>query len=172
MALKAGYYGIKKKLIDKINNIANIRTIGAGLSLTDSGVLNAEGSNINYNNDEKKAGFKWYGTDVYMKSFDIYSGIVNNVELATLPAGAEVIKIEGLLTVNSGAAIVPNNFESRDETSHFRLFCDGNDNKIKAAILGSAYLSPSAERLKGTVFYTKTSTSFKKKSTINNLKEV
>ena len=42
MALKAGYYGIKKALIDMLNGAKIIKTIGSGLSLSDAGSLSVK----------------------------------------------------------------------------------------------------------------------------------
>lgn len=41
MALRAGYYGIKKKILEKVNALPGIKTIGTGLSLSSNGVLSA-----------------------------------------------------------------------------------------------------------------------------------
>lgn len=44
MALRAGYYGLKKKLLEKVNFLPGIKSIGDGLSLNDTtGVLSAIG---------------------------------------------------------------------------------------------------------------------------------
>lgn len=44
MALRAGYYGLKKKLLEKVNALPGIKSIGDGLSLNSTtGVLSATG---------------------------------------------------------------------------------------------------------------------------------
>ena len=44
MALRAGYYGLKKKLLEKVNALPGIKSIGDGLSLnSNTGVLSATG---------------------------------------------------------------------------------------------------------------------------------
>ena len=43
MALRSGYYGLKKKLLEKVNALPGIKSIGDGLTLNSTGVLSATG---------------------------------------------------------------------------------------------------------------------------------
>lgn len=95
MALKAGYYGVKKSLTGIIASLAGakvIKSVGNGLSLSNAGDLAANidadtmefkdgklsskgGSAITYSTDEQKTGDKWIdGRDIYQKTF-IFTGI-------------------------------------------------------------------------------------------------
>lgn len=42
MALKAGYYGIKKNLVNKLTKLTGIYSIGSGLNLSSAGALSAK----------------------------------------------------------------------------------------------------------------------------------
>lgn len=60
MALRAGYYGIKKKILEKVNALPGIKTIGTGLSLSSAGVLSTDGSGVvDYSTTEQDTGIKW-----------------------------------------------------------------------------------------------------------------
>lgn len=48
MALRAGYYGLKKKIVEKVNAIPGIKEIGSGLNLSSSGTLTATGGGAVY----------------------------------------------------------------------------------------------------------------------------
>lgn len=42
MALKAGYYGLKKKMVDKLTKLTGIYSIGSGLNLSSAGALSVK----------------------------------------------------------------------------------------------------------------------------------
>ena len=90
MALKAGYYGVKKSLLDIITGLAGskiIKSIGNGLNLTDAGALStdidtdtmeykngklaAKSVSWDYSTDEVDTGQKWVdGRPIYCKVWD------------------------------------------------------------------------------------------------------
>lgn len=118
MALKAGYLGVKKNLIDLINTMAGgkiIKTIGNGLTLSDAGALSADidtdtmefkegklsakstGGAVDYSITPVPTGSKWIdGKDVKMivitKSTDVQAE--NTFDLSSLNIN-EVISIKG-----------------------------------------------------------------------------
>ena len=103
MALRAGYYGIKKKILEKVNALPGIKTIGTGLSLSSAGVLSATGG-IDYSTTEQDTGIKWIdGKTIYKKT--IVSSLPNATE-KYIPSGISdidtVIKLEGFAQNESG----------------------------------------------------------------------
>lgn len=106
MALRAGYYGIKKNILSTINRLSGakiIKTIGDGLKLTSagklscdidtdkmefkSGKLSVKAVSTNYSTDEVETGQKWVdGRSIYMKTYILDSVTVqienlNNIDL-------------------------------------------------------------------------------------------
>lgn len=85
MALRAGYYGIKKKLLDSIIKFMTdsegakiIKTIGSGLTLDSDGSLSADSQKVNYSLTEQNTGIKWYdGRDIYQKTIE-FGALPNN----------------------------------------------------------------------------------------------
>lgn len=79
MALRAGYYGIKKRLIAAIQSFmtdhaddVSIKSIGDGLTLSEAGQLSAGATSINYSTTEQNTGVKWTdGKDIYQKTYEI-----------------------------------------------------------------------------------------------------
>lgn len=100
MALKAGYYGIKKVLIDKINSLAGavvIKSIGDGLDLSEAGELSSTISLPNlFSGEEVDTGWKIGNAPVYAKFLqtDTYS---TGVEGAKIGEIAGTIKCYGAL---------------------------------------------------------------------------
>lgn len=103
MALRAGYYGIKKKILEKVNALPGIKTIGTGLSLSSAGVLSTDGSGVvDYSTNEQDTGIKWLdGKAIYQKSYTMQ---LPNATVTSVPIGADidiVIKMEGFALDNS-----------------------------------------------------------------------
>lgn len=100
MALKAGYYGIKKVLIDKINSLAGavvIKSIGDGLDLSESGELSSTISLPNlFSGEEVDTGWKIGNTPIYAKfmQLDTYSTSVDGAKIGEIPG---VVKCYGAL---------------------------------------------------------------------------
>ena len=100
MALKAGYYGIKKVLIDKINSLAGavvIKSIGDGLDLSETGELSSTVSLPNlFSGEEVNTGWKIGTTPIYAKfmQLDTYSTGVEGAKIGEIPG---VIKCYGAL---------------------------------------------------------------------------
>lgn len=68
MALRAGYYGLKKRLLNKVNALPGIKTIGDGLSLSSDGVLSASAWS-----EVPAASITWLNTSkVNPKNFKIF----------------------------------------------------------------------------------------------------
>lgn len=101
MALRAGYFGLKRKLIDKVESMLDISTIGDGLSLvsgtlsaaiksigdgltlSEAGVLSANGGGVDYSETEQNTGLKWIDAkDVYSKTVTVTSPTTNDVLVA------------------------------------------------------------------------------------------
>ena len=113
MALKAGYVGIKKNILDSLMTLLGskvIKTIGNGLTLSEVGALSTDidtdtmeykngklaciaTGGVDYSESEVNTGLKWTdGRDIYMKSGSLTSGITMN-DLNTILTGvvADVI---------------------------------------------------------------------------------
>ena len=97
MALRSGYYGLKKRMISMIEQIVAkfsdalaIKSIGTGLILDDSGELSADGTGVvDYSTTEVNTGRKWIdGKDVYMK---VISGDAVPTNGATLIEGVDTV---------------------------------------------------------------------------------
>lgn len=80
MALRAGYYGLKKKVLTQLTGIAYkfidalaIKTIGDGLTLSDDGELNCTVSGgSDYSLTEVDTGEKWIdGKNIYKRVYDL-----------------------------------------------------------------------------------------------------
>lgn len=83
MALRAGYYGVKRKLLDNIAKFADavvIKSVGTGLNLSDEGALTCtvdpSTGLIDYSTTEQDTGMKWIdGKPVYQRSFNLESSV-------------------------------------------------------------------------------------------------
>ena len=103
MALKAGYKGVKKSVLDFISSLSSakiIKTIGDGLNLTSSGELDVEinpetmefvenklsakSVNVDYSTDEQDMGVKWIDEKT------IYSKVFHDV---TIPQNAFTLSL-------------------------------------------------------------------------------
>ena len=78
MALKAGYYGVKKAILGTINSLAGalvIKSLGDGLELSESGELSCTATGgVDYSTDEQDTGLKWTdGRTVYQKTINFGS---------------------------------------------------------------------------------------------------
>lgn len=103
MALKAGYYGIKKSMLGVIRSLAGaevIKSIGDGLDLTsdgnlsvdidtntmefNDGKLSAKTASADYDTDEVDTGAKWIdGKPIYRKVIHSDTAIANNTVLVS-----------------------------------------------------------------------------------------
>lgn len=98
MALRAGYYGVKKsfiKLVETLSTGKLIKTIGDGLNLSPAAKLTVKidtdyfkfingiltlkdepGSTVNYSTTEQATGQKWVdGKDIYFKTWYFENGV-------------------------------------------------------------------------------------------------
>lgn len=108
MALRAGYYGLKKSMISFISSLSDakiIKSIGNGLKLSNAGAISADidsstmefkngkiaakAVSVNYSTDEALLPEKWVdGKDLYRKVFPFGS-------TQTIPANGAVLITEG-----------------------------------------------------------------------------
>lgn len=167
MALRAGYYGVKKKLIESIAKFTDalvIKTIGTGLNLSNEGELTCtvdpSTGLIDYSTTEQDTGIKWIdGKAVYQKSFNLESS-VNGTKL--LEGVETVVAVYGDCSISGQAAAqgyqIPFynsgsynlNLNRRDAAaSSYQV----GDLIVEAAGVSSAHI---------TVLYTKTTPSSKK----------
>lgn len=116
MALKAGYKGIKKSVLESLMSLLgskSIKSIGNGLSLSEAGELATDidtdtmeykdgklaskaTGGVNYSETEVNTGLKWTdGKDIYMKSGSLTSNITMN-DLNTIITGVNVDTLVGV----------------------------------------------------------------------------
>jgi len=136
MALKAGYYGIKKSLLDMITGLAGskvIKSIGNGLDLTDAGALSTDidTDTMEYKNGKLAAksvnwdfatanavptGQKWIdGKELYCRvvvfdnpvSVPAYSGGTAGTQKIACPDASEIDKIPICLPIGYNWQVVP-----------------------------------------------------------------
>ena len=108
MALKAGYYGVKKSVLAFVNSLTNakiIKSIGDGLAFSDAGALSADIDNatmefkngkiaakavaVDYSTTEQLLPEKWLnGESLYRKVFTFDA-------TETIPANGAVLITEG-----------------------------------------------------------------------------
>lgn len=100
MALRAGYYGIKKSVARILEKLASdmagaviIKSVGDGLSISEEGVLSSDG--ISLTSTEKKVG-KIGNVDLYEKTFTFKS-----TDLQDATISASVIKGAFILDVHA-----------------------------------------------------------------------
>ena len=101
MALRAGYYGLKKKLLEKVTGIPAIKSIGSGLALNSStGELSATGVEVSIEGNpegEATAGNLTklqIGNDIFNVPDTTYSNATT--ENAGLMSAADKTKLNGL----------------------------------------------------------------------------
>ena len=152
MALKAGYYGVKKAILGTINSLAGalvIKSLGEGLELSDAGELSCTSTGgVDYSTTEQDTGLKWVdGKDIYQKTYmvDLTSDSLN-VDLDIEGTISSVIKIEGVWTDGSGVF----NF-SYSRTYRTAVDVDLNNKRLRYA--GNVH----GESVKSsvTIYYTK-----------------
>ena len=174
MALRAGYFGLKRKLINKLENMLDISTIGDGLSLVsgtlsaaiksigDGLTLSAEGvlssdstGGINYSTTEQDTGLKWIDErTIYQKTWS-KDGIDNIPANGKLWITSDYSDIDLVITATAvGAAL-----------SESAASCEGGASVN--AVVGSSgitlYSNPSIDAEHVTLTYVKTATNTRKK---------
>ena len=90
MALRAGYYGLKRKLYEKIKALPAIKTIGDGLTLSDAGVLAAQATGLNFIVKTYQVTPSYYSGAVgdYSALITIPTADITDDVIAILPLGA------------------------------------------------------------------------------------
>lgn len=126
MALRAGYYGIKKSVLRTIEGLAGsklIKTIGNGLKLTNAGTLSVDidsdtmefkngklsvidsGGSYDYSTSEFDTGQKWInGKSIYGIVKPNLTLPVNSFSLnVEVPGATQILKLESFFPTSSGA---------------------------------------------------------------------